>query len=251
MSSPQQVIINSTITPNMTFTKTSQKFGQWADSRANTVFGLGFASEQQLAKVRGNVSNDVQKAPAQCREDWFMYLAEDSIVSVPNLLIEYQMSTWSNDRTSDWARSLKSSLSLESWLHDFLKPFFGVSGYVSDILSCLATNHIFLIALGYSVCREVPGGKRSGEASEGQISREGRDVEQSLPGTTFSPLQFKNQTVIFRDVLCRGRKKIQLNSVMKGHRYCDHKFSLAYSRIHVIKAKIFMSTGVRSYCWIL
>lgn len=35
----------------MTFTKTSQKFGQWADSRANTVFGLGFASEQQLAKV--------------------------------------------------------------------------------------------------------------------------------------------------------------------------------------------------------
>lgn len=45
------MIINSTITPNMTFTKTSQKFGQWADSRANTVFGLGFASEQQLSKV--------------------------------------------------------------------------------------------------------------------------------------------------------------------------------------------------------
>ncbi|EPY75038.1 homer protein 2-like protein [Camelus ferus] len=45
-----QVIINSTITPNMTFTKTSQKFGQWADSRANTVFGLGFSSEQQLTK---------------------------------------------------------------------------------------------------------------------------------------------------------------------------------------------------------
>uniref|UniRef100_A0A8C9LDK1 Homer scaffold protein 2 n=1 Tax=Pavo cristatus TaxID=9049 RepID=A0A8C9LDK1_PAVCR len=45
-----KVIINSTITPNMTFTKTSQKFGQWADSRANTVFGLGFPSEQQLSK---------------------------------------------------------------------------------------------------------------------------------------------------------------------------------------------------------
>lgn len=49
------MIINSTITPNMTFTKTSQKFGQWADSRANTVFGLGFSSEQQLSKVRGNI----------------------------------------------------------------------------------------------------------------------------------------------------------------------------------------------------
>ncbi|XP_037365845.1 homer protein homolog 2 isoform X2 [Talpa occidentalis] len=45
-----KVIINSSITPNMTFTKTSQKFGQWADSRANTVFGLGFSSEQQLTK---------------------------------------------------------------------------------------------------------------------------------------------------------------------------------------------------------
>lgn len=49
---PPQAIINSTITPNMTFTKTSQKFGQWADSRANTVYGLGFSSESNLAKVR-------------------------------------------------------------------------------------------------------------------------------------------------------------------------------------------------------
>lgn len=35
----------------MTFTRTSQKFGQWADSRANTVYGLGFATEQQLHQV--------------------------------------------------------------------------------------------------------------------------------------------------------------------------------------------------------
>uniref|UniRef100_UPI003AAACFD8 homer protein homolog 3-like n=1 Tax=Centroberyx gerrardi TaxID=166262 RepID=UPI003AAACFD8 len=46
-----KAIINSTITPNMTFTKTSQKFGQWADSRANTVYGLGFSTEQQLQQV--------------------------------------------------------------------------------------------------------------------------------------------------------------------------------------------------------
>ncbi|XP_076880854.1 homer protein homolog 3b isoform X2 [Brachyhypopomus gauderio] len=43
-----KAIINSTITPSMTFTRTSQKFGQWADSRANTVYGLGFGTEQQL-----------------------------------------------------------------------------------------------------------------------------------------------------------------------------------------------------------
>ncbi|XP_011879913.1 PREDICTED: homer protein homolog 1 isoform X1 [Vollenhovia emeryi] len=43
-------VINSTIVPNMTFTKTSQKFGQWSDIRANTVYGLGFASEAELVK---------------------------------------------------------------------------------------------------------------------------------------------------------------------------------------------------------
>jgi len=35
----------------MSFTKTSQKFGQWTDNRANTVYGLGFSSEQELNKV--------------------------------------------------------------------------------------------------------------------------------------------------------------------------------------------------------
>lgn len=46
-----QAVINSTITPSMTFTKTSQKFGQWSDIRANTVYGLGFSSEAELNKV--------------------------------------------------------------------------------------------------------------------------------------------------------------------------------------------------------
>lgn len=46
-----QAVINSTITPNMSFTKTSQKFGQWTDTRANTVYGLGFSSELELNKV--------------------------------------------------------------------------------------------------------------------------------------------------------------------------------------------------------
>ncbi|XP_071494477.1 homer protein homolog 1-like isoform X2 [Diadema antillarum] len=45
-----KAIINSTISPTMAFTKTSQKFGQWADTRANTVYGLGFSSEGELNK---------------------------------------------------------------------------------------------------------------------------------------------------------------------------------------------------------
>lgn len=44
-----KAIINSTVTPTMTFTKTSQKFGQWSDPRANTIYGLGFSSERDLS----------------------------------------------------------------------------------------------------------------------------------------------------------------------------------------------------------
>lgn len=45
-----KALVNSTMTPNMTFTKTSQKFGQWADHRVNTIYGLGFSSEVELIK---------------------------------------------------------------------------------------------------------------------------------------------------------------------------------------------------------
>ncbi|XP_032902899.1 homer protein homolog 3 isoform X1 [Amblyraja radiata] len=62
-----KAIINSTITPNMTFTKTSQKFGQWADSRANTVYGLGFNSELQLAQFAERFQ-EVKEAARLARE---------------------------------------------------------------------------------------------------------------------------------------------------------------------------------------
>ncbi|XP_044311885.1 homer protein homolog 3 isoform X2 [Varanus komodoensis] len=62
-----KAIINSTITPNMTFTKTSQKFGQWADSRANTVYGLGFASEQHLSQFAEKFQ-EVKEATRLARE---------------------------------------------------------------------------------------------------------------------------------------------------------------------------------------
>ncbi len=34
----------------MTFTKTSQKFGQWIDFKLNLVYGLGFANDSELNK---------------------------------------------------------------------------------------------------------------------------------------------------------------------------------------------------------
>ncbi|KAG1929277.1 homer protein [Pimephales promelas] len=62
-----KAIINSMISPNMTFTKTSQKFGQWADSRANTVYGLGFATENQLHQFAERFK-EVREAARMARE---------------------------------------------------------------------------------------------------------------------------------------------------------------------------------------
>ena len=45
------MLINSTFYPGITFTKTSQKFGQWADAKLNTVYGLGFPNDKELNNV--------------------------------------------------------------------------------------------------------------------------------------------------------------------------------------------------------
>ena len=35
----------------MVFTKTAQKFGQWSDPKAGTIYGVGFPNEDDLNKV--------------------------------------------------------------------------------------------------------------------------------------------------------------------------------------------------------
>lgn len=46
-----KVMINTIVTARMSFTKTSQKFCQWVDARANHVYGLGFSNEGDLIRV--------------------------------------------------------------------------------------------------------------------------------------------------------------------------------------------------------
>lgn len=45
------ILINTLITARISFTKTSQKFCQWIDTKANHVYGLGFANESDLKRV--------------------------------------------------------------------------------------------------------------------------------------------------------------------------------------------------------
>jgi len=55
----------------MTFTKTSQKFGQWSDAKANTVYGLGFATESDLKKVAGSIFTATLKIRLRFLENRF------------------------------------------------------------------------------------------------------------------------------------------------------------------------------------
>jgi homer protein len=52
-----KVLINTIVTARMSFTKTSQKFCQWVDSRANHVYGLGFSNETDLIRVNDFLRN--------------------------------------------------------------------------------------------------------------------------------------------------------------------------------------------------
>jgi homer protein len=66
--------VNSTILPTMTFAKTSQKFGQWADHRVNTIYGLGFNAEVDLIQfmekfneVKEFIKTSAQSTPPESR----------------------------------------------------------------------------------------------------------------------------------------------------------------------------------------
>ena len=56
----KKALINSIVTPRMTFTKTSQKFGQWIDFKLNLVYGLGFSNDVELNKVKKKTLIDKQ-----------------------------------------------------------------------------------------------------------------------------------------------------------------------------------------------
>lgn len=62
--SGKKVIINSTLTEKMTFKKTSQKFGQWADSKTGAVHGLGFNSEMELTEFVTHFKQYVEASKA-------------------------------------------------------------------------------------------------------------------------------------------------------------------------------------------
>eukprot|EP00035_Acanthoeca_spectabilis_P038773 m.56065 g.56065 ORF g.56065 m.56065 type:complete len:299 (-) comp9290_c0_seq1:1862-2758(-) len=59
----QQAVINSLIQPDMKFTKTSAKFGQWSDINASTVYGIGVGSEDLLAQFQSGFETGIHARP--------------------------------------------------------------------------------------------------------------------------------------------------------------------------------------------
>ena len=73
----------------MTFTKTSQKFGQWSDVRANTVYGLGFPSEAELNKVIANQQSYTTRIVDDGSSKKFRALCNQTIFGVTNGALNY------------------------------------------------------------------------------------------------------------------------------------------------------------------
>jgi len=91
----------------MSFTKTSQKFGQWSDLRANTVYGLGFLSEAELntfidrftevkEATRGKSSNNSSSAMSTQQQQ-----ANNALLAPPNLPSSVAGDLKSKQRSSD------------------------------------------------------------------------------------------------------------------------------------------------------
>eukprot|EP00037_Helgoeca_nana_P032668 m.414893 g.414893 ORF g.414893 m.414893 type:complete len:300 (-) comp29462_c0_seq1:56-955(-) len=59
----QSAVINSLIQPDMKFTKTSAKFGQWTDAYASTVYGIGVGSEEVLAQFQSGFETGIRARP--------------------------------------------------------------------------------------------------------------------------------------------------------------------------------------------
>ncbi|CAG7835132.1 unnamed protein product [Allacma fusca] len=78
-----KAVINSTVTPNMSFTKTSQKFGQWSDPRANTVYGLGFPTEADLNKFIEQFQEVKEATRASSKQTGPVPVANGSNVTIP------------------------------------------------------------------------------------------------------------------------------------------------------------------------
>ncbi|XP_062869498.1 homer protein homolog 3-like [Trichomycterus rosablanca] len=133
-----KAVINSTVTPNMTFTKTSQKFGQWADSRANTVYGLGFSTEQQLQQFAEQFK-EVKEAARLVREksqEKFELISPDLNIAAPQAL-------------SEDCHSPPSPLSINGPEED--KQFHSRS---ADMESISEKQHVMKMHLKGSVCEE-------------------------------------------------------------------------------------------------
>mmetsp|Transcript_25293 Transcript_25293/g.66136 ORF Transcript_25293/g.66136 Transcript_25293/m.66136 type:complete len:294 (+) Transcript_25293:254-1135(+) len=58
-----EAVINSNIQPDMKFSKTSAKFGQWNDSFASTLYGIGFATEDLLDGFKAAFEAGVEARP--------------------------------------------------------------------------------------------------------------------------------------------------------------------------------------------
>lgn len=100
----QETIIDSVILPKTVFTRTSQKFGQWSDSVANTVYGLGFATENELNKFVTKFAEFKKLLPTTVMpssSSSLNYNSSHQQQQQPHLGSSTSSSSWANNNTNN------------------------------------------------------------------------------------------------------------------------------------------------------
>lgn len=221
-------IINSTIVAGMTFSRTAQKFGQWSDQRANTVYGVGFNNEDELTKFADQfeeakvcVSRDAMSpvgspppienddirnirvmSPPLSQADSVPSEKRNSIASDKSFdVIGIDQSSVS--RTSEQA-NLNDVTDADSLTNSSKRNSQDLSGVESMIGNLKMDNERLRSALGQS-----QGNVRKWESELQTLRTNNARLQSALQENSRNVEEWKNQLIQYRDENAKYRKRIE------------------------------------------
>jgi len=221
-------IINSTIVAGMTFSRTAQKFGQWSDQRANTVYGVGFNNEDELTKFADQFeeakvcvsrdamspvgspppieNNDIRNirvmSPPLSQADSVPSEKRNSIASDKSFdVIGIDQSSVS--RTSEQA-NLNDVTDVDSLANSSKRNSQDLSGVESMIGNLKMDNERLRSALGQS-----QGNVRKWESELQTLRTNNARLQSALQENSRNVEEWKNQLIQYRDENLKYRKRCE------------------------------------------
>lgn len=221
-------IINSTIVAGMTFSRTAQKFGQWSDQRANTVYGVGFNNEEELTKFADQfeeakvcVSRDAMSPvgsppPIENNDVRNIRVMSPPLAQTESVSIEKRNSIASDksfdvigvdqssiSRTSEQA-NMNDVTDTDSLANSSKRNSQDLSGVESMIGNLKMDNERLRSALNQS-----QGNVRKWESELQTLRANNARLQSALQENSRNVEEWKNQLIQYRDENAKYRKRIE------------------------------------------